>query len=60
MGKILNIETTSTCCSVSIGIDGELKSICETIEPRSHSRKINFFVEKVLKDAGLKNYQEFR
>jgi len=58
MGKILNIETAATTCSISIGIDGELMALCECFELRSHSSKINLLVKKALNDAGLKTFEE--
>ena len=54
MAKILNIETATTNCSVSVSINGELVSIVEENTPNySHSEQLHVFIEKALKDASL-------
>ncbi len=54
MAIILNIETSTTNCSVSIGIHGEIKMLKELNEASySHSENLHVFIKEVLKDASL-------
>jgi len=54
MATIINLETATTNCSVSIYKDGELLAIKEHDTPNySHSEQLHVFIEYVLKDANI-------
>jgi len=54
MGLILNIETATTNCSVSISKDGSLLAVKEHDTPNySHSEQLHVFIQDVLKDAKI-------
>ncbi|SHI89691.1 tRNA threonylcarbamoyladenosine biosynthesis protein TsaB [Mesonia phycicola] len=54
MATILNIETTTTNCSVSIGVDGEVVILKEDKEGGySHAEKLHVFIEEALAEANL-------
>jgi len=54
MPIILNLETATTNCSVSIAQDGKLLAIKEHDTPNySHSEQLHIFIQEVLKDAKL-------
>lgn len=54
MSKILNIETSTTVCSVSISENGTCKCFRENFNGNNHSELIGVFVQEVLAEAGLK------
>ena len=54
MGLILNLETATTNCSVSIAKDGEVLAIKEHDTPNySHSEQLHVFVQEVLQKAAV-------
>ncbi len=54
MPTILNLETATTNCSVSLAKDGKLLAIKEHDTPNySHSEQLHIFIQQVLKDAKL-------
>lgn len=54
MAIILNIETATTNCSVSIGKDGRTISLREQSSASySHSEDLHFFIKQALKEASL-------
>lgn len=53
MAKILNVETSTTVCSVAIGIDGEFCVVHEVNEGYSHAEQLEDLIEKSLNDAQL-------
>ena len=54
MGLILNIETATTNCSVSLAKDGELVSLKEHNTPNySHSEQLHVFIRDVVEQASL-------
>ncbi len=54
MAYILNIETATKNCSVSVAKDGELLAIKEIAEQGySHAEKLHVFIEEVLNESGL-------
>ncbi len=54
MSIILNLETATTNCSVSICEDGKILAIKEHDTPNySHSEQLHVFIQDVLKDANL-------
>ncbi|MFK7810846.1 MAG: tRNA (adenosine(37)-N6)-threonylcarbamoyltransferase complex dimerization subunit type 1 TsaB, partial [Maribacter sp.] len=54
MAIILNLETATTNCSVSIANDGELLAIKEHDTPNySHSEQLHAFIQEVIENASL-------
>jgi len=54
MALILNLETATTNCSVSIAKDGKLLAVKEHNTPSySHAEQLHVFVQEVLKEASL-------
>ncbi len=53
MSKILNIETSTTVCSVSISEDGACKCFRENFNGNNHSELIGVFVQEVLAESGF-------
>jgi len=53
MALILNIETATTVCSVSLAKDGKLLSIKEQNGDYSHSENLTLFIEDVCKQANI-------
>jgi tRNA threonylcarbamoyladenosine biosynthesis protein TsaB len=54
MAVILNLETATTNCSVSIARDGEILSLIEEDHARySHSEQLHKFIERSLKEADV-------
>lgn len=51
MALILNIETATTVCSVSLAKDGKLLSLKEQNGDYSHAENLTVFIEDVLKQA---------
>ena len=54
MAIILNIETATTVCSVSLGKDGELLALKEINGDYSHAENLTLFIEDVCKQANMK------
>ena len=54
MGLILNLETATKICSVSLAKDGETIAIKELHKDYSHSEVITLFIDEVLQTAGYK------
>ena len=55
MGVILNLETSSTNCSVCLAKDGVILAMKElNSENYSHAEKLHVFIEDVMKEAALK------
>lgn len=54
MAKILNLETSTTVCSVSVAIDGAVKSVFEINEGYSHAEQLEVLIQKALVNADLK------
>jgi len=50
MTLILNIETSTTVCSVNLARDGEIISIRESNEDKSHARLLTVFIDEILKE----------
>jgi tRNA threonylcarbamoyladenosine biosynthesis protein TsaB len=53
MSRILNIETSTTVCSVSISENGACKCFRENFNGNNHSDLIGVFVQEVLAEAGF-------
>ncbi|MEP2277850.1 tRNA (adenosine(37)-N6)-threonylcarbamoyltransferase complex dimerization subunit type 1 TsaB [Maribacter sp.] len=55
MGVILNLETSSTNCSVCVAKDGVILSMNELNSANySHAEKLHIFIEEVMQEASLK------
>tara|TARA_R110002051_G_scaffold66515_8_gene120457 strand:+ start:12075 stop:12749 length:675 start_codon:yes stop_codon:yes gene_type:complete len=55
MGILLNLETSSTNCSVCAAKDGEILAMRELNSANySHAEKLHIFIEEVLMEASLK------
>jgi tRNA threonylcarbamoyladenosine biosynthesis protein TsaB len=54
LALILNIETATTMCSVSIGKDGKLVALKELNGDYTHAENLTLFIEAVVKQAGIK------
>ena len=54
MALILNLETATTVCSVSLGKDGKLLALKEQNGDYSHAENLTLFIEDVLKQANVK------
>lgn len=53
MAFILNIETSSTVCSVSLSKNGELISFKEINDGFTHAENLHVFIEEVIKKASI-------
>lgn len=53
MALILNIETATTVCSVSLAKDGKLLSLKEQNGDYSHAENLTIFIEDVCKQANI-------
>jgi len=54
MALILHIETATSVCSAALSRDGQLISIEETNDPRSHAKKLSPFIDKIFKSQKIK------
>tara|TARA_R110002050_G_scaffold149463_1_gene276056 strand:+ start:102285 stop:102971 length:687 start_codon:yes stop_codon:yes gene_type:complete len=54
MAKILNIETSTTVCSIAIGVNGKAVAVNEINDGYSHAEEIQGLIEKSLAESGLK------
>ena len=54
MALILNLETATTVCSVSLAKDGDLLALKEQNGEYSHAENLTLFVEDVLRQANIK------
>jgi tRNA threonylcarbamoyladenosine biosynthesis protein TsaB len=53
LALILNIETATDGCSVSLAKDGILVAIAESDEPKSHAGTLNIFIKEVIDKAEI-------
>lgn len=53
MALILNIETATTMCSVSLGKDGQLIAFKELNGDYTHAENLTLFIEDVIQQAGV-------
>lgn len=52
MSLLLNIETSTTLCSVSIAKEGKIIAVKEINQGYTHAENLHVFIEEVLKKAG--------
>ena len=56
MATILNLETATTNCSVSIAMEGKTIALLEDNSPKySHAEKLHLFIERSLKEANIQS-----
>ena len=56
MAYILNIETATTNCSVSLSFDGEILAIREDYNDKySHSERLHTYIDEVLKESKIRS-----
>ena len=48
---ILNIETSTNCCSVAITIDGDVVAMAANLDGANHASELPVYIEQVLKKA---------
>jgi len=53
MTYILNIETTTKCCSVVLSFNNEIIALRESQSSYTHSENITLFISEVIKNAGI-------
>ncbi len=53
MAYILNLETATYICSVSLALNGKFVDAIETREPRSHASRTTLMIEELLKKHAL-------
>ena len=53
MAVILNIETSTRVCSVSLAVDGVVKAIKESKIKNSHAEQVTLFSKTVIEEAGF-------
>jgi tRNA threonylcarbamoyladenosine biosynthesis protein TsaB len=53
MATIVNIETATKVCSVSLSIQGKCVSFRESMAENSHSGQITVFVDEVIRETGI-------
>ena len=54
MALILNIETATTVCSVSVAQDGKLLAFKEKDGDYSHAENLTVFIQEIIKEAKIK------
>ena len=59
MTYILNIETATTVCSVSISKDGELLLCKELDNGFTHAENLHLFIENLLKYLEINNFGDY-
>ena len=57
MPYILNIETSTTLCSVALSKNGEVISLREKDDGYTHSENLHVFIDEVLKESGISPIQ---
>ena len=57
MAIILQIDTATEICSVSIAKDGEVIAVKETSEERSHASTLTVFIDELLQIIEIKKHQ---
>lgn len=53
MALILNIETSTMICSVSVSKDGEVLAVRESSEEKSHAKKLTLFIEEIIDELNI-------
>lgn len=50
MALILNIETSTTVCSVSLAKDGEILGFRESADEKSHAKLLTVYIDEIIKE----------
>ena len=53
---ILNIETSTTCCSAAITIDGKLVASVEQLANANHASQLPVFIQQLLHEANVNDW----
>jgi tRNA threonylcarbamoyladenosine biosynthesis protein TsaB len=53
MALILNIETSTTVCSVCISKDGNVQSYRESKDEKTHAKLLTVFIDEIIKEQNL-------
>lgn len=53
MALILNIETSTTVCSVAISNNGKILSKRESHDEKSHAKQLTLFIDEVINESGF-------
>ena len=53
MPTILNIESATPLCSVSLAKEGRVVSIRETLEEKSHARLLSVYIQEIMDELGM-------
>ena len=54
MGLLLNIETATEVCSVSLAREGEVIGLRESVEGQNHSVLLGVYVDELLREHGVR------
>ncbi len=54
MANILLIETSTEVCSVGISVNGQLVSLKEKRDQKSHATKIALFIDEILRESSIR------
>jgi len=54
MALILNIETSTTVCSVSISLNGAIQGLRESKEEKTHAKLLTVFIDQLLKELNYR------
>ena len=54
MARILNIETATHVCSVALGVDGNVVTMRENKEGRSHASLLAYFIGEILEEQKIR------
>lgn len=54
MALILNIETSTTVCSVCISKDGKVLSFRESNDEKTHAKLLTVFIDEIVKEQNIK------
>ena len=54
---ILNIETSTSCCSAAITIEGKVVAHCENLSGANHASELPVFIEQLLAEAKTNDWR---
>jgi tRNA threonylcarbamoyladenosine biosynthesis protein TsaB len=53
LALILNIDTATSVCSVSLSHSGKIIAVKETSEEKAHASKLSVFIQEIVKETGI-------
>jgi len=53
MALILNLETASPVCSVSLSHNGQVTGLRQSAEDKSHATRLSLFIQELLEESGI-------